>query len=66
MAGFIILGMGLFLGLYIVYQWIAAGYGSIFEIEYAIISMVFIAIGIQVIFGAIFISMMLLDTNIDR
>jgi glycosyltransferase involved in cell wall biosynthesis len=66
MAGFIILGMGLFLGLYIVYQWITAGYGSIFEIEYAIISMVFIAIGIQVIFGAIFISMMLLDTNIDR
>lgn len=66
LVGFIVLGMGVSLGSYIVYEWIAAGYGSIFKIEYAIISMVFIAIGIQVIFGAIFMSMMLLETNIDR
>lgn len=66
LVGSIVLVMGISLGLYIVYKWIAAGYGSIFEIQYAIISMVFIAIGIQVIFGAIFMSMMFLDTNIDR
>lgn len=66
LAGSVILVMGITLGLYIVYQWISAGYGSIFAIEYAIISMVFIAIGIQVIFSAIFISMMFLSTNMDR
>lgn len=65
-AGSIILLMGLALGLYIVYKWIAAGYGFISEIEYAVISMVFIAIGIQVIFGAIFMSVMFLDADIER
>ncbi|MDW7733163.1 MAG: glycosyltransferase [Methanolobus sp.] len=64
LAGSFILMMGLSLGLYIVYKWIAAGYGSISEIEYAVISMVFIAVGLQVIFGAIFMSVMFLDADI--
>jgi predicted MFS family arabinose efflux permease len=66
LLGSVILVAGISSGLYIVYQWISAGYGTISEIQYAIISMVFVAVGIQVIFGAIFTSMMLLDTDAEE
>ncbi|QLC49953.1 glycosyltransferase family 2 protein [Methanolobus zinderi] len=66
LLGSVILVAGISFGLYIVYQWISAGYGTISEIQYAIISMVFVAVGIQVIFGAIFTSMMLLDTDAEE
>lgn len=64
-AGSVLFLTGLFLGFKIIYQWMHAGYGSLSEIESAIVSMIFIAMGIQLIFSAIFLSVMLLDTDQD-
>jgi glycosyltransferase involved in cell wall biosynthesis len=65
LAGAIILIIGLLLGAKVVYTWISAGYGSILEIEYAVMAMVFGAIGVQLVFSAIFLSVMLLDADTD-
>jgi hypothetical protein len=65
-AGSIILLMGLSLGTRLIYQWMSSGYGSLSEIESAVISMVLVAIGMQLIFSAIFLSVMLLDTDQDE
>ncbi|ODV50002.1 glycosyltransferase involved in cell wall biosynthesis [Methanohalophilus euhalobius] len=54
------------LGLWIVYTWASTGYGSLSEVEIAIVVMVLAALGLQMIFGSIFLSVMLLGTDIDR
>ncbi len=65
LGGSLILGSGLILGLKVAYNWIISGYGSLAEVESAVISMVLAAIGLQLIFSAIFVSVMLLDTDTD-
>jgi glycosyltransferase involved in cell wall biosynthesis len=65
LAGSIILGLGLFLGLRVAYTWISSGYGSLKEVESAVISMVLAAVGLQLIFSAIFVSVMLLEVDTD-
>ena len=64
-VGSIILGLGLILGLKVAYTWIISGFGSLKEVESAVISMVLAAIGLQLIFSAIFISVMLLEVDTD-
>jgi len=64
-AGSIILGLGIILGLKVAYTWIISGFGSLKEVESAVISMVLAAIGLQLIFSAIFISVMLLEVDTD-
>jgi glycosyltransferase involved in cell wall biosynthesis len=64
-GGSLILGFGLVLGLKVAYTWISSGYGSLKEIESAVISMVLAAIGLQLIFSAIFVSVMLLEVDTD-
>ncbi|MEZ5336381.1 MAG: glycosyltransferase family 2 protein [Methanolobus sp.] len=65
-AGSLLFLIGIAMGLKITYQWMLSGYGSLAEIESAIVAMVFIAIGMQLIFSAIFLSVMLLDTDQDE
>ncbi|MCQ1536906.1 glycosyltransferase family 2 protein [Methanosarcina sp. KYL-1] len=65
LGGSLILGSGLILGLKVAYNWIISGYGSLEEVESAVISMVLAAVGFQLIFSAIFVSVMLLDTDAD-
>ena len=65
LAGSIILGAGLLLGLKVVYTWISSGYGSLSEVKSAAISMVFAFIGLQMIFSAIVLSVMLLEADTD-
>ncbi len=65
LGGSLILGFGLVLGLKVAYTWISSGYGSLKEIESAVISMVLAAIGLQLIFSAIFVSVMLLEVDTD-
>ncbi|KKH91875.1 dolichol-P-glucose synthetase [Methanosarcina sp. 1.H.T.1A.1] len=65
LGGSLILGSGLVLGLKVTYTWISSGYGSLEEIESAVISMVLAAVGIQLIFSAIFVSVMLLEVDTD-
>ncbi len=64
-VGSIILGLGIILGLKVAYNWIISGFGSLQEVESAVISMVLAAIGLQLIFSAIFISVMLLEVDTD-
>ena len=64
-VGSIILGLGIILGLKVAYTWIISGFGSLQEVESAVISMVLAAIGLQLIFSAIFISVMLLEVDTD-
>lgn len=64
-AGSIILIAGILLGLKVVYTWISSGYGSLSEVKSAVISMVFAFIGLQMIFSAIVLSVMLLEVDTD-
>jgi len=65
LAGSLILGAGLLLGLKVVYTWMNSGYGSLSEVKSAAISMVFAFIGLQMIFSAIVLSVMLLEVDTD-
>ncbi len=65
LGGSLILGFGLVLGLKVAYTWISSGYGSLKEVESAVISMVLAAVGLQLIFSAIFVSVMLLEVDTD-
>jgi glycosyltransferase involved in cell wall biosynthesis len=56
--GCLLILIGIILGFSIITQWIQSGYGSLTQIANAIISLSGISIGVQVIFFAIFISMM--------
>lgn len=64
-GGSLILGAGFILGLKVAYTWINTGYGSLEEVESAVISMVLAAIGLQMIFASIFLSVMLLEVDTD-
>jgi hypothetical protein len=65
LAGSLILIAGLLLGLKVVYTWISSGYGSLSEVRNAVISLVFAFIGLQMIFSAIVLSVMLLEVDTD-
>jgi len=65
-AGGLLVAAGLFLGASVVSTWIKSGYGSISEIEFAIMAMVFGAIGLQMIFMSIFLSVLMLDIDTER
>ncbi len=65
LGGSLILGSGLVLGLKVAYTWVSSGYGSLEEVESAVISMVLAAVGLQLIFSAIFVSVMLLEVDTD-
>ena len=58
--GAALLLIGVAMGMKVVLTWISIGFGSLSEIENAVIAMLLAAIGIQVIFTAIFLSVLLL------
>jgi len=59
--GAALLLIGLAMGINVLLTWINIGFGSLSEIEDAVIAMVLAAVGIQVIFTAIFLSVLLLE-----
>jgi glycosyltransferase involved in cell wall biosynthesis len=65
LGGSLILGSGIVVGLKVAYTWMNSGFGSLKEVESAVISMVLAAIGLQLIFSAVFISVMLLEIDTD-
>jgi len=65
LAGAILLGIGMFLGIKVIFIWINSGYGSLSEIETAILAMDFAAIGILMIFMSILLSVLMLDIKTD-
>lgn len=65
-AGSALLVLSFIIGIRIVFTWMNTGYGSLEQIETAVVAMILAAIGLQMVFSSIFLSVMLLDTNIDR
>ena len=59
--GAALLLIGVAIGLKVVLTWISIGFGSLSEVESAVIAMVLAATGIQTIFMAIFLSVLLLE-----
>jgi len=60
-TGAMLLLLGLVLGIKVLFTWINVGFGSLSEIENAVIAMLLAAIGIQTIFTGIFLSVLLLE-----
>ncbi len=58
LLGGVLIAVGIIIGFSIITEWIQSGYGSLSQIVNAIISLSSISIGIQIIFFAIFVSMM--------
>lgn len=65
-VGIVSVGIGIFLGLKVFFTWMYSGYGALSEVESAVASMVFSIIGIQIIFIALFISVLLLEKSEDE
>jgi glycosyltransferase involved in cell wall biosynthesis len=65
LGGSLILVSGIVLGLKVAYTWMNSGFGSLKEMESAVLSMVLAAVGLQLIFSAVFISVMLLEIDTD-
>ncbi|MEA1957299.1 MAG: glycosyltransferase family 2 protein [Euryarchaeota archaeon] len=60
-TGAMLLLLGLVWGIKVLFTWINVGFGSLSEIENAVIAMLLAAIGIQTIFTGIFLSVLLLE-----
>lgn len=60
-AGVILFFAGMALGTKILLKWISSGYGSLSEVGSAVISVVLAAVGIQIIFSALIISIFMLE-----
>lgn len=62
-VGLILLAAGIIGGIYVLYSWSATGYGSLFQIQYAMMAMILSILGIQTIFSGMFLSLMLLAND---
>ncbi len=60
-AGVILFFAGMALGTKILLKWISSGYGSLSEVGNAVVSVVLAAVGIQIIFSALIISIFMLE-----
>ncbi len=63
LLGIILLSAGIISGSRIVYQWISSGYWELSEVGTAVISMVLAALGTQIIFSSLIVSIFLLDSK---
>ncbi|MCX6692531.1 MAG: glycosyltransferase family 2 protein, partial [Methanoregula sp.] len=61
--GFVSLFLGVLIGINILIQWVSVSFGFLSEISTAILALVFIVSGVQVVLFAVFQSMMLLNEN---
>lgn len=62
-GGSLMMTAGVIVGLGIVYQWAAAGFGSLSQIANAVWALALFLAGIQILFAAVFVSMMLLKAD---
>ncbi len=61
LLGLILFAGGMLSGAGVIYKWVSTGYGSLSEVGNAVIAMVLAAVGIQIIFSTLIISIFLLD-----
>ncbi|HPE62785.1 MAG TPA: glycosyltransferase family 2 protein [Methanothrix sp.] len=62
-VGMTLLLIGVILGLDVIHRWMGAGYGSLQEMEKSVMAMVLTIMGIQTVFSAVFISLLLLKSE---
>ncbi|MGV8087555.1 MAG: glycosyltransferase family 2 protein [Methanomicrobiales archaeon] len=60
-AGSVLVLAGLIIGGYILWGWMVAGFGSLNQIRNAVLSLSLVIIGLEIVFIAVFISMMCLN-----
>lgn len=65
LLGIILFAGGIISGAGVIYKWVSSGYGSLSEVGNAVIAMVLAAVGIQIIFSTLIISIFLLDKKDD-
>ncbi|MDF0593760.1 glycosyltransferase family 2 protein [Methanotrichaceae archaeon M04Ac] len=65
-VGTVLLSAGVILGLKVILTWMEAGYGSLQEMQESVMAMVLTIMGIQTAFSAIFISLLLLNSDEGR
>jgi len=65
LLGLILFAGGIISGAGVIYKWVSSGYGSLSEVGNAVIAMVLSAVGIQIIFSTLIISIFLLDKKDD-
>jgi glycosyltransferase involved in cell wall biosynthesis len=63
LVGVALLAAGVALGLNVITSWMEAGYGSLQEMQKSVLAMILTIMGIQTIFSAIFISLLLLRSE---
>ena len=66
LLGLILVAGGIISGAGVIYTWVSSGYGSLSEVGNAVIAMVLAAIGIQIIFSTLIISIFLLDSKDNK
>ncbi len=64
--GILLFFAGIALGSNILFKWVSSGYGSLLEVGNAVISMVLAALGIQIIFSALIISIFMLEKKDNK
>lgn len=64
--GILLFLAGIGLGSNILFKWVSSGYGSLSEVGNAVISMVLAALGIQIIFSALIISIFMLEKKDNK
>lgn len=62
-VGVALLAGGVLLGLEVIFGWVGGGYGALQEIRAAMMAMILSIMGLQTIFSAIFISLLLLNSR---
>lgn len=62
LLGVVLILVGLIIGINVIYNWSAAGFGGLFQTLNAMMALIFFILGFQTIFSGIFISLMLLSS----
>ena len=61
LAGSAFILAGALIGIFIIYEWVKTGFGALQEISNATLSLALVTVGVEIVFIAVFISMMCLN-----
>jgi glycosyltransferase involved in cell wall biosynthesis len=61
--GLLLLAVGIVGGLYVLYSWSTVGYGSLYQLQWAMMALILSILGIQTIFSGMFLSLLLLAND---
>ncbi|MDI6723941.1 MAG: glycosyltransferase family 2 protein [Methanobacterium sp.] len=61
--GLLLLALGVLVGLKVFYSWFAVGFGTLSQIQYAMVALILSILGIQTIFSGMFLSLLLLSNG---